>query len=146
MPRREDPRLLTGRGAFLDDHVLPGQTYAVFVRSPIAHGRVTGIDVSAARAARGVVAVFTAADLKVRPIPLIRKPPSLGVELPEIPVLAGERVRWAGEPVAMVVAESPELAVDAAELVDGSYEAMPAVTGVLDALDAPLRHTGFAAT
>jgi aerobic carbon-monoxide dehydrogenase large subunit len=145
MPRREDPRLLTGRGAFLDDHVLSGQTYGVFVRSPLAHARVTAVDVSAARGARGVVAVFTAADLKVRPIPLIRKPPSLGVELPEIPVLAAERVRWVGEPVALVVAESPELAVDAAELVDVSYEPLPAVTGVLDALDAPLVHDGFAA-
>lgn len=145
--RREDPRLLTGRGEFLDDTVLPAQTYAYFVRSPVAHARIAAVHTSAARSAPGVLAVFTAADLAgLRPIPLIRKPPSLGVELPDLLVLAADRVRWVGEPIALVIADSPLLAADAADLVDVDYETRPAVTGVLDAVtgDAPTLHDGFA--
>ncbi|WP_166345638.1 xanthine dehydrogenase family protein molybdopterin-binding subunit [Phytoactinopolyspora limicola] len=144
--RREDPRFLTGRGRFLEDRTLQGQLYAHFVRSTVAHARLLGIDTSTALAMSGVVAVITADDLHdVHPIPLIRQPPSLGVPLPELPVLSSGTVRWVGDPVAVVVAESPAAAADGAEAVDVSYETLPAVCLVEDAVadGAPVLHEGF---
>jgi aerobic carbon-monoxide dehydrogenase large subunit len=144
--RREDPRFLTGRGSYLDDRVLPRQTHAHVVRSPYAHARVTRVDTGPARRQPGVVTVLTAADLgAVRPIPLIRRPPSLGAELPAVYPLAREVVRWVGEPVALVVAETPEQAADAADLVEVDYDPLPAVCGVEEAVagGAPVLHEGF---
>lgn len=126
--RREDPALLTGRGQYVDDVALPGLLHAFVVRSPVAHARIVSVDVSEARTARGVAAVFTAADLDgVRPLPGGEGLPP-GSRNPAYPVLAAEKVLWAGQPVALVVAESPALAADAAELVVIDYEELPAVT------------------
>jgi carbon-monoxide dehydrogenase large subunit len=129
--RREDPRLITGRGRFTDDIRLPGTLHAVFVRSPHAHARIRGIDVSAARAHPGVVAVYTGRDLAdggVNPIPtgwLLE-----GLKPGERRALAVDRVRYVGEAVAVVIADSPYTARDAAELVEVDYEPLPAVAEV----------------
>ena len=146
LTRREDPPLLTGRGRYVDDVTPPGTLHAYVVRSPLAHARVTGIDVAAARAAEGVAAVFTAADLAelgVGPLPGAEGLPP-GAQNPAYPVLAVDAVLWAGQPVVLVVADTPERAADAAELVDVDYDELPAVTAVLDAAapSAPLVHEG----
>jgi aerobic carbon-monoxide dehydrogenase large subunit len=146
LTRREDPPLLTGRGQYVDDFTPPGTLHAYVVRSPVAHARVTGIDVTAARGVEGVAAVFTAADLAaqgVGPLPGAEGLPP-GALNPAYPVLAGGVVLWAGQPVVLVVADTRERAADAAELVDVDYDELPAVTAVLDAADpaAPLVHAG----
>jgi aerobic carbon-monoxide dehydrogenase large subunit len=140
--RREDPALLTGRGRYLDDVTPPGTLYAFVVRSPVAHARITGVDVTEAREAPGVALVLTAADLDgVGPLPGAEGLPP-GSANPVFPALAGDKVLWAGQPVALVVAETPELAADAAELVVVDYDELPAVTGPVEAAapDAPLLH------
>jgi carbon-monoxide dehydrogenase large subunit len=129
--RREDLRLLTGRGTFADDVDLPGQVHAVFVRSPVAHGILRGIDSAAARAAPGVLGVFTGADLEaagIGPIPYLPIPGfamPTPVEAPR-PALATGRVRHVGEAVAVVVAETRTQAEDAAELVVPDILPLPA--------------------
>ena len=140
--RREDPALLTGRGQYVDDVSPPGTLHAFVVRSPVAHARIDSVDVTEARAAPGVVAVFTAADLNgVGPLPGAEGLPP-GSRNPVYPVLAAAKVLWAGQPVALVVAETPELAADAAELVAVEYDELPAVTGPVEAAagGAPLLH------
>jgi aerobic carbon-monoxide dehydrogenase large subunit len=144
LTRREDPPLLTGRGVYVDDVSLPGTLHGYVVRSPVAHARITGIDVTAAREGEGVAAVFTAADLAdqgVGPLPGAEGLPP-GALNPAYPVLAGDTVLWAGQPVVLVVADTPERAADAAELVSVDYDELPAVTAVLDAAgpSAPLVH------
>jgi carbon-monoxide dehydrogenase large subunit len=122
--RREDPRFITGQGRYVDDLRLPGALHATFVRSPWAHARLGAIDASAARALPGVQ-VFTAADLK-----LGKRAPSF-VEVDEHwyrPYLAIDKVRFAGEAVAVVLAESREKSVDAAELLQIDYRPLAAVT------------------
>jgi carbon-monoxide dehydrogenase large subunit len=146
LTRREDPPLLTGRGVYVDDVTPPGTLHAYVVRSPLAHARITGIDVAEAREAEGVAAVFTAADLAelgAGPLPSAEGLPP-GAQNPAYPLLAADAVLWAGQPVVLVVADSPERAADAAELVDVGYDELPAVTAVLDAADpsAPLVHAG----
>ena len=146
--RREDPALLTGHGQYVDDVPVPAELgevlHAYVVRSPVAHARITSVDAGAARGADGVVAVFTAADLNaagVGPLPAGEgMPPGSGN--PAYPVLASGKVLWAGQPVALVVATSPALAADAAELVDVSYDELPAVTSPLAAAmpGAPVLH------
>jgi len=125
--RVEDARLLTGHGTYVDDVRLPGMLHACFVRSPFARATVRGIDTSAAVAAEGVRAVFTAADLN----PAMREQwhTSIGPMSPETPrpPLADGEVRFVGDPVALVVAESLYLAEDAAELVEVDYEPRPPV-------------------
>jgi aerobic carbon-monoxide dehydrogenase large subunit len=135
--RREDPRLITGKGIFTDDLKLPGMTYAQFVRSPFAHARILSIDASRARAHPGVAAVFTGQDLKAAGVNSI----PVGWLLPDIKVgsrmpLAVGKARHVGEPVAVVIADSPYIARDASELVDVEYEELPAVVEATDALDA----------
>jgi carbon-monoxide dehydrogenase large subunit len=140
--RREDPALLTGRGRYLDDATPPGTLHAFVVRSTVAHARITGIDVTAARQAPGVAAVLIATDLDgVGPMPGAEGLPP-GSASPVFPVLASGTVLWAGQPVALVVAETPELAADAAELVVVDYAELPAVTGPVEAAapDAPRLH------
>jgi aerobic carbon-monoxide dehydrogenase large subunit len=126
LPRREDERILRGRARYLDDLELPRQLHAAFVRSVHARARITAI--RPPEAADGLVAVFTAADLgaRVRPFP-VQVPE--GAEVADLghPVLAAEEVRYAGQPVALVVAESRALAEDAAELVEVDYEVLDAV-------------------
>ena len=131
--RVEDARLLTGHGTYVDDISLPGMLHASFVRSPFARARIRGIDASAARALPGVRAVFTAADLN----PGVKEQwhTSVGRASPETPrpPLADDEVRFVGDPVALVVAESLYLAEDAAELVEVDYEPLPAVVDYLGA-------------
>jgi carbon-monoxide dehydrogenase large subunit len=130
--RLEDLRLLRGEGRYLDDFHVPGMLHAAIVRSVVPHGRLLGIDTSAARALPGVAAVFTAAEVaeasggKVPIVPL-----RIG-SLPQLepygqPVIAGDKVRYVGEPLAIVVAETPAIAEDAADLVVADIEALPPV-------------------
>ena len=136
--RKEDPRFLTGQGRFTDDLAEPGAARALMVRSPHAHARVLDIDTSQARAMDGVLAVFTGSDVEddIGPIPtLARTPPFArlnrdGSPMPDPcqPALATTKTRYAGEPVAMVVAETEAQALDAAETVVVEYEPLPAVT------------------
>jgi CO/xanthine dehydrogenase Mo-binding subunit len=137
--RNEDPRLLRGRGEYISDLRVPGMLTAAVVRSSHAHARLLGVDSSAARALPGVVAVYTVSDLgrAQRPIPTFGSiPPELARTLrPEVrsaPVypLAEERVRYVGEPVALVVANDPYVAADALELVRVGYDPLPPVTDV----------------
>jgi carbon-monoxide dehydrogenase large subunit len=130
--RREDPRLVTGRGQFVDDLRIPGALHATFVRSPWAHARITGIDTAEAVALDGVQA-FTAGD-----IDLGKQPPLAFLGLDETwsrPYLADEKIRFAGEIVAVVLAEGRERSADAAELVTVDYEPLPVVTDPAVALD-----------
>jgi len=121
--RVEDPRLLTVGGTYLDDVQVDGALHAVYVRSPIAHARIRSIDTAAARAMPGVVAVLTAADLDLADL----TPEAGGPAAMARPVLPRDRVNYAGEAVAMVLAESRAEAADAAELVDVDYDPLPVV-------------------
>jgi carbon-monoxide dehydrogenase large subunit/6-hydroxypseudooxynicotine dehydrogenase subunit gamma len=145
VPRKEDPRLLRGLGRFGADFSARGQLWARVVRSPEAHGRLRTVDVSRARQAAGVAAAVTAADLPGRP----RIPVRLAVQDIDLsrylqPVLADGVVRYVGEPLAVLVAEDPYLAEDAAELVDIDIEPCPAVLDARAAAgpDSPLLHPG----
>src|SRR4029453_13640358 len=113
--RKEDERFITGRGRYVDDMRVPGCLHAAFVRSPHAHARVDRIDAAAARGMPGVVAVFTAADLPEckRPIPAPTPAPASFRSAPQS-VFAAPMVRHTGEIVAVVLAEAPYLAADAA--------------------------------
>lgn len=134
--RREDRRLLTGGSRFLDDIRLPGMVHAAIVRSPHAHARIKRIDAAAAKAMPGVAAVLTAQDLP-SPVPRIPAPPMFpGVAAATHPLLAGEIVRYVGQPVAVVVADSRYRAEDAADAVQAEYDPLPAVIDV-DAARAP---------
>ena len=125
--RREDERFLSGSARYLDDLHPEGVLHAAFARSLVAHARLTAVDVHAARALPGVVAVLRAADLgDVRPPPLV-EPPGMWVADAAHPILADDTVRYAGEPLALVVAESRALAEDAAELVEVDYDPLDAV-------------------
>jgi carbon-monoxide dehydrogenase large subunit len=122
--RREDPRLITGAATYTDDLKLPGLTYAAILRSPYAHARITSVDVSAARRAPGVVAVYTGADIKDRvvPVPCAWNVPNCDLKVPAHPLLAHEKVRYVGDGVAMVVAETRGAARDAIDLIDVDYQ------------------------
>jgi aerobic carbon-monoxide dehydrogenase large subunit len=136
--RSEDPRILTGTGRYVDDIKLPQMLHAAFVRSPLAHARVLSVDVSAARALPGVVAAFTGADLEAMTIPgpdALMALMSWAGPTPEFTLLATDKVRFAGDPVAIVVAESRYLAEDGCELVEVEYDEMPPVTTASFALD-----------
>jgi carbon-monoxide dehydrogenase large subunit len=144
--RFEDQRLLTGKGRFQDDVSLPGQAWAVFVRSPHAHARIRAIDAAAAVAAPGVLAVYTGADYRrdglAMPKAAMPRKRADGSPAfaPQRPALVVDRVRYVGDPLAMVIAERLDQAKDAAELVAVDYEPLPAVTSVAEAAraDAPL--------
>jgi carbon-monoxide dehydrogenase large subunit len=125
--RKEDPRLLTGRGRYIDDVRVPGTLSAHFVRSDVARGRILGIDTTAAKAAPGVVAVLTAADLNGRLRGRMGGTPTLEMATaPERPLAEGD-VRFVGDPIVVVVAESRKLAEDAADLVEIDIDPLPAV-------------------
>src|SRR5579864_8159796 len=149
--RREDPRLLTGLGQFVDDIPVAGALHAAVVRSTHAHARLVRVDLERARRHPGVVAALAFADLAavLAPLPSAGLPPaalSARVQFhmrtaTQYPLAAG-RVRYAGEPVALVVAETPAAAQDALALTVSSYDPLPAVADVERALeaDAPLIH------
>ena len=124
--RREDPRLLRGDGLFVADVRLPGTVHAAILRSNRAHARILSVDLSRARAQPGVLAALSAADMPGVPrIPNLVPHRALRARMPY--PLARDKVRFFGEPVAVVVAESPYLAEDALELIDVEYEDLPAV-------------------
>jgi aerobic carbon-monoxide dehydrogenase large subunit len=131
--RTEDPVFLSRGATYTDDLTderLTGALHLTLVRSPLAHGRITGIDVEAAKAAPGVVGVFTAADLDLAPALLFPAANRAMVR----PFLASDRVRFVGEPVAAVLTEHPYQGEDAAELVEVDYDPLPAVIGLKEAL------------
>jgi len=145
VPRSEDPTLLRGQGRYTDDLNLPGQAYAVMVRSRVAHGVLRGVDVTAARDMPGVLAVLTAADLVaggVQPMPINVFGQNRGgapIPKPVQMALATDRVRYVGDPIAVVVAETVQQAKDAAEAVVPDIDDLPAVTDAraAAAADAP---------
>ena len=165
--RIEDPALVRGLGQYTDDVTLPGQLHLVFLRSPYAHARITGVDAADARAMPGVVAVYTGADLvaagvKAMPgVPMFPRPDGKpGASAPRR-AMADERVRFVGEAVAAVVAESIDQARAAADAIMVDYDELPAVVNAFDAMapgapvlcdDAPdniaaaMRHGDAAAT
>ncbi len=135
--RVEDPELVVGAGDYVDDLRVDGTLQAIFVRSPFAHATIVGIDTSEAESAPGVVAVFTAATLGGNPVPPFAE---VNKQVERGP-LTGDVARYAGDPVALVVAETRAQAVDAAELVDVDYDELPVVADMEAALavDAPLQ-------
>jgi carbon-monoxide dehydrogenase large subunit len=143
--RLEDVRLLRGNGRYQDDTNLPGQLYAVFLRSPHAHARIRPIDTSAAAAAWGVKAVYTGADYAADGLSMPKaamprkKIDGSPMFAPQRPALVIDRARYVGDPVAMIIADTLAHAKDAAELVGVDYEPLPAVTSTADAAlpDAP---------
>jgi carbon-monoxide dehydrogenase large subunit len=136
--RSEDPRILTGAGRYVDDVKLPGMLHAAFVRSPMAHASVLSVDVSAARALPGVVAVLTGAELEEMTVP---GPDALMALMgwagptPQFTLLATDKVRFVGDPVAVVIAESRYLAEDGCDLVEVEYDDLPPVVDAAFALD-----------
>ncbi len=149
--RREDPRLITGRGYYTDDMKLPGQTYMAVLRSPYGHARIRSINTEKAKMHPGVVAVFTGQDLKdggLSPLPCAWPLPKETLEggqpmpIPTWHALAIDKVRYTGDGVAVVIAESPAIAKDALDLIDVDYEPLPAVTDQEKAMEpgAPQLH------
>jgi carbon-monoxide dehydrogenase large subunit len=140
--RLEDPALLAGQGRYLDDIRLPGMLHAAFVRSPHAHARVTAVDASAGLDVPGVVAALTGRDLAEWARPLSPRLESESFAATAWPALAGSRVRFVGEAVAVVAARTPYVAVDGCERVAAGYEALPPLADVNAALapGAPLLH------
>src|SRR5262245_26792179 len=142
VPRREDARLVTGRGCYSDDFTLPGQAYACMVRSPYAHARIRSVDVASAIKTPGVIAVLTGRDAMVdglRPIPhrpVPANPHEVQLKnrdgapffIAPHPPLPADAARFVGEAVAMVIAETPAAARDGAEAVTVDYEPLVAVT------------------
>jgi aerobic carbon-monoxide dehydrogenase large subunit len=139
VPRFEDVRLLRGQGRFQDDVNLHGQVYTVFLRSPHAHARIRSIDTAIAADAPGVLAIYTGADYAAdglgQPKATMPRKKADGSPLfaPQRPALVVDRVRYVGDPVAMVVAATLNQAKDAAELIAIDYEPLPSVTSVAEA-------------
>jgi carbon-monoxide dehydrogenase large subunit len=134
--RREDQRLITGTGQYVDDIARPGEAHAVLVRSPHAHARIAGIDTQAAKAAPGVLAVYTGADLQADGVnafpinPGLKNAAGNPMSGPPYYALAVGEVRYVGEAVAAVVAQTRQQAQDAAELVAVEYDELPAVVTI----------------
>ncbi len=142
LPRAEDGRFLKGDARYVGDLKLPEMLHAAFVRSPYAHGRLLAVDTATALARPGVRAVLTGADVA----PLVDPFPLMGRDMEIVtaaihPVLAGDRVRYVGEPAALVVADTAEQAVDAAEWVALEIEELPAVVDPATAESSPPLHT-----
>jgi carbon-monoxide dehydrogenase large subunit len=141
LARSEDERFVKGEAAYVGDMKLPGMLHAAFVRSYYAHARIVAVDTEAARTLPGVHAVLTAADVEglVDPFPMLVRD---GAEIVPVmhPVLARDRVRYVGEPVALVIADTPELAADAAEWVQLEVEDLAPLLEPRDAESAPALH------
>jgi len=138
VPRSEDPTLVRGAGYYADDVSRPGQVYAVIVRSVVAHGNIRGIDTAAAKAMPGVIAVYTAADLTdygplKSTLPLKNRDGS-PIRYTPRPALSGDKVRYVGDAVACVIAETVAQAKDAADAVVLDFEPLPAVLTPADAV------------
>src|SRR4051812_37590828 len=131
--RSEDFRFITGQGAYIDDLNFPDQAYAFIVRSPHAHALIRGIDIAEALTAPGVLGVFTGADLTREGLGALRYPVAIknsdGTQVisPARPALVKDRVRFVGDNVALIVAETAQQARSAAELLAIDYESLPAV-------------------
>jgi len=136
--RFEDPRLLKGGGRYVGDMALPGMAFGHVLRSPHAHARIRSIDTAKAKAAPGVLAVLTGADWQASgwgdlPVPGGLKLRNGSVFKPPYPALAKDKVRWVGDYVAFVVAETTHQALDAAELIEVDYEPLPAIASTAEA-------------
>ncbi len=146
--RREDPRLITGTATYTEDVVLPDMAYMALLRSPHAHARVRSIDTSRAKQAPGVLAVFTAADTEaaLKPMPCAWLLPNADLKVATYPQLAKGTVRYVGDCVAVVVAESRYQAQDALELIDVDYDPLPVTVDPQKALakGAPQLHADIA--
>ena len=144
LARKEDHRLITGHGRYVADIVLPGMLHAVFVRSEYAHARINGIDSAEAKAMPGVVAVYTGAEIKdfIKSMPQPVVKPNLPARYPTFWPLAIDKVKFHGEPVALVIARDKYVAEDAAECVYVDYTELPPVLDPERALeaDSPLVH------
>src|SRR5918992_1085191 len=128
--RREDPRFITGEGNYVDDIKLPSMAHAAILRSPYAHARIRSIDTAAAKAMPGVRLVLTGADIPYNPLPMAWPAGgSAGItnNISTPRVLATDSVKWTGEGVAAVVAETAEQAIDALEAIQVDWEPLPAV-------------------
>src|ERR1700682_4493638 len=139
VPRVEAPRFITGRGRYVDDFELPHQCYGVVVMSPHAHARIKGIDTAKAKAADGVLAVLTGADVLADKLGALAPPMPEDMGGPKgfrslRAILAADKVRAVGERVGFVIAETVEQARNAAELLEIDYEPLPAVITVEDAV------------
>jgi CO/xanthine dehydrogenase Mo-binding subunit len=133
LPRKEENRLLRGRGRFADDIKLREMLYLKFVRSPYAHAKIVSVDVSSAEALAGVICALTGAEIAAQTQPFIEIGPDPFDRIKDYP-LAVSKVRYQGEPVVAIAAESPSLADDAAELVQIEYEALDPVVDAEEAL------------
>jgi carbon-monoxide dehydrogenase large subunit len=141
VPRFEDPRLVRGGGRYIDDVVYPGMAFGVVLRSPHGHAKILSIKTGGAEAAPGVLAVITAADWKKAGLGEL--PSHTGLKRRDgspmfkaaYPALAEDRVRWVGDPVAFVVAETAAQAADAAEMIEVDYEPLPAVVSTAKATE-----------
>jgi carbon-monoxide dehydrogenase large subunit len=144
--RKEDYRFLTGAGQYTDDITLTRMSHAVFVRSPHAHANIKSVNTSAAKAAPGVIGVLEGKDVandKLNGLPcgwLITSTDGQPMKEPPHPVLALDKVRYVGDHVVMVVAETLEQAKNAAELVEVDYDPLPAAVDVRDANGGPTLH------
>ena len=125
--RKEDPRLLSGQGQFVDDLHLPNTSHLMFLRSPHAHAKIRRLDITRAESLHGVIEILTGKDVReeLGTVPFMAKLPNL--RIPPHYILAVDRVRFVGEIVAAVVAESPYIARDALDLIEVDYEPLPAV-------------------
>ena len=140
MRRHEDLRLITGRGCYTDDVILPRMTHAFVLRSPVAHAHIKRIDAAAARRMPGVLFVATGEEVRADglgdvpcTVPLVNRNGTSRHDTPR-PVLALGKVRHVGQPVALVVAETLTAARDAAEAIDVEYDPLPAITEAKDAI------------
>ena len=145
--RREDPRLVSGHGRFVDDMSRPGMVHMAVVRSPLAHAKIKSIDLGAAKKAPGVVGVYTFADFKDHIAGGIPVSASFVAEKKQVPnqfPIAHDEVVYQGEPVAVVIADERYQAVDAAALIDVEYDALPAVMDIEKAMEpnSPKAHIG----
>src|SRR3954454_8615432 len=134
--RKEDPRLIMGRARYVDDINQTGQLWASFVRSPEAHAKITSIDTSAAKAARGVIPVYTGNDLDLEaPLPMAWVPPGIEVKNPPHWAIAKDEVHYVGDPVALIIGSDRYSVGDASERVVVEYDPLPVVIDIEKALD-----------